>query len=391
MATDYHHGVRVIEINEGSRPIRTVSTAVLGLIATADDADPAAFPLDTPVLVTNVLAAMGKAGKTGTLYRSLQAIAAQTKPLTVVVRVAEGETEAETTSNAVGGVSPDGKYLGAQALLAAQSKLGVKPRILGAPGLDTQAVTNALASVAQRLRGFVYASAYGCATVTAATTYRGQFGQREVMIIWPDFVDWNTAIDEEASISAVAYAMGLRAKIDEEAGWHKTLSNVVINGPTGISKDVFFDLQDPATDSGVLNAKEVTTLINMGGYRFWGSRTCEAPGGFFYFESYTRTAQVLADTIAEAHFAYVDLPLHPSLVRDLLESINAKFRDLKLQGYIIDGHAWYDEQYNDKTALKDGKLAIDYDYTPVPPLENLKFQQRITDRYLADFASRIAA
>ena len=391
MATDYHHGVRVIEINEGSRPIRTVSTAVLGLIATADDADPAAFPLDTPVLVTNVLAAMGKAGKTGTLYRSLQAIAAQTKPLTIVVRVAQGETEAETTSNAVGGVSPDGKYQGAQALLAAQSKLGVKPRILGAPGLDTQAVTNALASVAQRLRGFVYASAYGCATVTAATTYRGQFGQREVMMIWPDFVDWDTALDEEASISAVAYAMGLRAKIDEETGWHKTLSNVVVNGPTGITKDVFFDLQDPATDAGVLNAKEVTTLINMGGYRFWGSRTCEEPGGFFYFESYTRTAQVLADTIAEAHFAYVDVPLHPSLVRDLLESINAKFRDLKLQGYIIDGHAWYDEQYNDKTALKDGKLAIDYDYTPVPPLENLKFQQRITDRYLADFASRIAA
>ena len=62
-----------------------------------------------------------------------------------------------------------------------------------------------------------------------------------------------------------------------------------------------------------------------------------------------------------------------------------------MQGYIIDGHAWYDEQYNDKDNLKAGKLAIDYDYTPVPPLENLRFQQRITDRYLADFASRIAA
>ncbi|MGK5079634.1 phage tail sheath protein [Janthinobacterium sp. HLX7-2] len=391
MATDYHHGVRVIEINEGSRPIRTVSTAVLGLIATADDADPEAFPLDTPVLVTNVLAAMGKAGESGTLYRALEAIAAQTKPLTIVVRVAEGETEEETASNAVGGVSPDGKYLGAKALLAAQSKLGVKPRILGAPGLDTQAVTNALASVAQQLRAFVYASAYDCATVAEAITYRGQFGQREVMVIWPDFVNWDTAIDAEANMSAVAYAMGLRAKIDEETGWHKTLSNVVVNGPSGITKDVFFDLQDPATDAGVLNAKEVTTLVNMGGYRFWGSRTCEKPGGFFYFESYTRTAQVLADTIAEAHFAFVDVPLHPSLVRDLLESINAKFRELKRQGYIIDGTAWYDEQYNDKTALKDGKLAIDYDYTPVPPLENLRFQQRITDRYLADFASRISA
>ncbi len=29
---DYHHGVRVIEINEGTRTIRTVSTAVVGLV-----------------------------------------------------------------------------------------------------------------------------------------------------------------------------------------------------------------------------------------------------------------------------------------------------------------------------------------------------------------------
>ena len=163
-----------------------------------------------------------------------------------------------------------------------------------------------------------------------------------------------------------------------------------INGPTGLSKDVFWDLQDPATDAGYLNAKEVTTLINSGGFRFWGSRTAEVPE-FFFFENYTRTAQVLADTIAEAHFTYVDKPLHPSLVKDLLESINSKFRDLKAQGYIIDGAAWYDEKFNSKENLKSGKLAIDYDYTPVPPLENLMFQQRITDRYLADFASRINA
>ena len=37
------------------------------------------------------------------------------------------------------------------------------------------------------------------------------------------------------------------------------------------------------------------------------------------------------------------------------------------------------------------QLLIDYDYTPVPPLENLTLRQRITDRYLADFASRINA
>lgn len=390
MPVDYHHGVRVIEINEGTRPIRTVSTAVIGLIATADDADPLAFPLNTPVLLTNVVSAVGKAGTTGTLKRTLEAIGMQAKPFTIVVRVAEGETEAETTTNVIGGVSPAGQYTGVKALLAAQSRLGVKPRILGAPGLDTQAVTNALVSVAQQLRGFVYASVWGALTKEAAVTYREQFGQRELMLIWPDFVSWDSTINAAASIPAVAYALGLRAKIDEQVGWHKTLSNMVVNGPTGISRDVFWDLQDPATDAGLLNANEVTTLINQGGYRFWGSRTAEEPE-FFFFENYTRTAQVLADTIAEAHFTFVDKPLHPSLVRDLIEGINAKFRELKANGYIIDGSAWYDEEYNSKETLKAGTLAIDYDYTPVPPLENLKFQQRITDRYLADFASRITA
>jgi phage tail sheath protein FI len=77
MLTDYHHGVRVVEINDGTRPIRTVATAVIGLIATAPDADAATFPLNTPVLVTNVLAALGKAGTRGTLAKALAAIADQ--------------------------------------------------------------------------------------------------------------------------------------------------------------------------------------------------------------------------------------------------------------------------------------------------------------------------
>ena len=87
----------------------------------------------------------------------------------------------------------------------------------------------------------------------------------------------------------------------------------------------------------------------------------------------------------------VDGPLNPSLAKDIIEGINSKFRSLKANGYIIDGSAWYDEEPNTKETLKAGQLTIDYDYTPVPPLENLGFRQRITDRYLADFAQRIGA
>jgi hypothetical protein len=170
-------------------------------------------------------------------------------------------------------------------------------------------------------------SAWNCKTKEEAATYKENFGQREVMVVWPDFVNWDITTNVEATAYATARALGLRAYIDESEGWHKTLSNVPVEGVQGISRDVYWDLQDPATDAGFLNAANVTTLIRRDGFRFWGSRTCSADP-LFAFESATRTAQVLADTMAEAHFWAVDKPLHPTPVRDIVEGINAKGREL---------------------------------------------------------------
>jgi phage tail sheath protein FI len=385
---DYLHGVRVIELNDGTRPIRTIPTAVIGMVCTAEDADETVFPLDTPVLITNVQTAVGKAGVKGTLASSLQAIADQTKPYTIVVRVAEGADEAATTSALIGTTTPTGQYTGMKALLAAKARVGMTPRILGVPGLDSLPVATALASIAKDLRAFAYVGAWECKNKEEVVAYRDNFGARELMVIWPEFQSWDTVANQTTTAPAVARALGLRAKIDQDTGWHKTLSNVAVNGVTGISADVFWDLQNPATDANYLNSNEVTTLINEGGYRFWGSRTTtEDP--LFAFENYTRTAQILADTMAEAHMWAVDKPMNPSLVRDIIEGINAQFRELVAQGYLIGGSCWYPEDINDKDTLKAGKLWIDYDYTPVPPLEDLTLRQRITDRYLVDFASRI--
>lgn len=389
MPTDYHHGVRVAEINTGTRTIRTVATAIVGIVCTGPAADAAMFPLNRPVLITDLAAAIAKAGTTGTLAATLQAIHDQTDPVTVVVRVEEGDTDAETTTNVIGAATGSA-YSGMQALLAAEAQLGVKPRILAAPGLDTQPVTAALAVIAGKLRAMAYASCGTSATKEDAATYREQFSARELMLIWPDFLAWDTATSATAPAYATARAVGLRAKIDEDTGWHKTLSNVAVAGVTGISHDVHWSLQDPATDAGYLNEADITTLVRTNsGYRFWGDRTC-SDDPLFAFESATRTAQVLADSIADSMLWAVDKPMMPSLVRDIVESINAKFRELKAGGYIIDASAWYDADTNTSDTLKAGKLVIDYDYTPVPPLENLLLNQRITDRYLADFASRVA-
>ncbi|KTF40690.1 phage tail sheath subtilisin-like domain-containing protein [Xanthomonas translucens] len=388
MSTTYHHGVRVVEVSTGTRAIRTIATAVLGLVVTAPDADASAFPINKPVLISDVLGAITKAGTKGTLRTALQAIANQCNPVAVVVRVTEGADTAATTSSVIGEPKAEG-YTGLQALLAAQAQLGVRPRIIGAPGLDTQAVVVAMAVVAQKLRAMVYARAVGT-SVAEVITYRAQFSAREIMLIWPDFTAWDTTTSAAAEIYATACAMGLRAKIDQENGWHKSLSNVAVAGVTGISRDVHWDLQTPGTDAGLLNEGDITTLVNFNGYRFWGSRTC-AEDENFAFETATRTAQILADTIAEGVAFYVDKPMHPSLVKDLLESINAKFRDLKAAGYIIDAEAYYDGSVNSSQTLSLGELQINYDYTPVPPLENLQLNQKITSSYLDNFADRINA
>lgn len=391
--SDYHHGVEVVEINDGTRTISTVSTAVVGMVCTASDADAGAFPLNEPVLITNPQSAIAKAGTKGTLAKSLQLIANQSKPVVVVVRVAEGtgddeEAQAQTISNIIGTTDENGKYTGLKALLTAKAVTGVKPRILGVPGLDTQEVATALVSVAQKLRAFAYVSAWGCKTISDVIAYRENFSARELMIIWPEFLGWDTTASATTTSYATAIALGLRAKIDNDTGWHKTLSNVGVNEVTGISASVFWDLQEKGTDADLLNEAGVTTLIRADGFRFWGNRNC-SDDPLFQFENYTRTAQVIADTMAEGHMWANDKPITATLIRDIIDGINAKFRELKSGGYIIDATCWFDEEANSKETLKAGKLFIDYDYTPVPPLEHLTLRQRITDKYLANLISSV--
>ncbi|MCW2405273.1 phage tail sheath protein FI [Sphingobium sp. B1D7B] len=364
------HGIKVNEINTGARAVAAASTAIIGLVATASDADVTTFPVNTPVPVTNVTAAIAKAGAAGTLAKALDAIADQCSPIVVVVRVETGVDAEATETNTKAGVAK---------LLQAESTLGIRPRILGAPGLDTAEVINDLVTVAQKLRGFAYAAASGD-DLTEVTDFAGDFGQRELMLIWPEFTDWTG--------SAVARALGLRAKIDSETGWHKTLSNMPINGVTGIATPVDFDLLGGASSAGLLNDKNVTTLIRANGFRFWGNRTM-ASEPLFAFESVVRTAQVLMDEIANGLLWAIDKPITASLVKDIVETVNGRFRTLVSQGRIVGARCWFDADANPAASLAAGSITIDYEYTACAPAEAILLNQRITDKFYASIADQL--
>lgn len=394
MADTIIHGINITEPVNGVRPILTSSTRIIGLVATATAgagaataALNAAFPIGQRVLVTDVRNAIANAGDGGTLAAALGAIADQGSPIVVVVRVAvgiagEGQTVAQATeANVIAGID---------LFRAAESQLGVRPRILGAPGLDTQAVVAALVVAAKKLRGFVYAACRPAAAAGAiaatqadAITYADQFGDRELMLLWPDF----TGFDGHA----VAAALGLRAMTDETIGWHKSISNITVAGVTGISKDVSFDLRDSTTDAGLLNAKKITTLVRMNGYRFWGNMTLSSEPAFL-FEVATRTAQALMDDLADIEAPFIDQPMTANLVRDMVESGNALLRRYSnpSEGRIIGGKCWYDASANPADALSAGTLTLDVDYTAVAPMQQLNLRLRITSQYYDGLGDQLA-
>lgn len=140
------HGVEVLDIDGGPRPVQTVRSAVIGIVGTAPDADPEAFPLNTPVLVANSRVLAAKLDMTGnglgTLPAAMDDVFDQAGAVVIVVRVLKDTTDVLTLANMLGGVDANtGQFLGVHALLAAKSIVGFQPRILVAPGFTHQRVT----------------------------------------------------------------------------------------------------------------------------------------------------------------------------------------------------------------------------------------------------------
>lgn len=184
MAVDqFLHGVEVIEIDTGARPISTVRSSVIGIVGTAPDADAAAFPLNTPVLIAGSRREAAKLDMTGsgegTLPAAMDSIFDQAGAVVVVVRVDEGADDKATLANVLGGVNAaTGQYEGVHAFKAAESVLGFAPRILLAPGFTHTRVQGGVTAITINTKGSGYTSA-----PTVALTGGGGTGAEAVAVL----------------------------------------------------------------------------------------------------------------------------------------------------------------------------------------------------------------
>lgn len=394
MTTNYLHGIDAIEIDDGLRPIRTVRSSVIGIVGTAPDADDAAFPLDTPVLIAGRRSEAAKldvpGNGNGTLPAALDGIFDQVGAVVVVVRVAEGADAAETMANIIGGV--DGatdRYLGIQALLGAEAVVHVQPRILIAPAFSSNtAVGTELIAVAERMRAVVFLDGPDT-TDAAAVAYRGEFGSSRAMVIDPWVKVFDTASATEVIEAPSARIAGLQAKMDADRGFWWPASNQVINGITGTSRVVDFTLGDDTARANLLNESEVTTIIRSDGYRAWGLRSCGIDP-LYAFLSVRRTVDMVTESSIRAHRWAMDRPFSQQLLLDVRNSVQAYIDQMVELGALLGGEAWIDPEINGEATLKAGRFFLDFDLEPPAPMERLTFRVRRNGEYYNDLIDSVS-
>jgi phage tail sheath protein FI len=403
MPTDFLHGVEVVEIDNGARPIAVARSSVIGLVGTATDLDAvarpasfltdddwnaakAAFPLNTPVLIAGSLREAAKLGAAGTLPAALRGIFDQTGALVVVVRVAEGvgaTAQADTLTNIIGGVAAGtGQYTGISAFLGAESAVKVTPRVLIAHGFSQNAaVANALLTVADRLRGVVVADGPNTDDA-AAIAYAGTFGSPRLYVVDP-WLKVLSASGVETVEPASARVAGLIAKSDSERGFWWSPSNQELRGVLGTARPVDFAFGDANARANLLNEANVTTVIHQNGYRLWGNRSTSLDPKWAFL-SVRRTADIINESLLRAHLWAVDRNLTRTYVADVTDGLNAFIRQLKAQGAVLGGRAWADPDLNTPENLAAGKVFFNFEFTPPAPAERVTFRSQLTNDYLQE-------
>lgn len=392
MPEQFLHGVEVIQVDDGIRPISIVKSSVIGIVGTAPDAVAADFPLNTPILIEGPRKA-ADLGDTGTLKDAYEAIYAQGASVAVTIRVEEDADAATTLANIVGDATQGSGLWG---LMNAQSVLDLTPRILCAPGFTSTTpgdpaspvITN-LISVAEKIRAVVIADGPNT-NETDAKTERGNWGSDRLYLVDPAVRVFDTTTATYVTRPASAYVAGLIAKRDIEKGFWWSPSNQVIRGISGTARPVSFHLSSTETEANRMNEAEVATIVRRDGFRLWGNRGT-SPDAQWALLSVRRTADIIYESIERAHLWAMDRPMSAQLIMDIRDGVQAMGQQLINQDALLGFNCWLDPELNTETTLKAGKLYLDFDFEPPAPLEHLIFRAHRNGSYYDELISDVSA
>lgn len=140
----YHHGVKVVESPDTPSLLRVAQQGVTFVNGTAPEADAAAFPLNTPTLVTS-LSQAALLGADGTLRNDVMTIFNEGGTYVIVNRVEHDDDAAVLTANLLGDATA---RTGIYAALRAKDLTGYRPRVIITQGDTGTYIEDGVMSVA---------------------------------------------------------------------------------------------------------------------------------------------------------------------------------------------------------------------------------------------------
>jgi hypothetical protein len=399
MAANFLHGVETIEIDKGPRPIRTVKTAVVGLVGTAPTG-----PINTPTIVLSDkdAAQFGSiadaASANHTIPQALDAIFDHGAGTVIVVNVfdpalhtvtnEDGKTPIDA-SHIIGTVDASGNRTGLKALEDTYNLFGVNAKLLIAPGYATlTSVATELIALAGKLRAMAIIDAPAGITVQQAIEGRGPSGainfntsSERAILCYPHLKVYDPLTNADRLEPMSPRLAGLMCATDVERGYWWSPSNQEFRGIVGAERPITARINDPQSEANALNEAGIVTYFNSfgSGIRAWGNRSAAWPSMTHpkNFINIRRVADVLHESIEYAMLQYIDRPINDALIDDIRGSVNAFVRTLVGRGALIDGSCTYDPAKNPPTEIAAGHLTFDLTFMPPTPAERISFESFI--------------
>ncbi|TXF11929.1 phage tail sheath subtilisin-like domain-containing protein [Pelomicrobium methylotrophicum] len=410
MPANFLHGVETIEIDKGPRPIRTVKTAVVGLIGTAPTG-----PVNTPTIVLSEkdAAQFGSIGDAAsanhTIPQALDAIFDHGAGTVIVVNVFDpaihtvtnesGKTPI-TAAEIIGTVDAAGKRTGLKALEDTYNLFGFNAKLLIAPGYATlTSVTTELIAMAGKLRAMALIDAPAGITVQQAVEGRGPGGSinfntssERAILCYPHLKVYDPRLNADRLEPMSPRLAGLMCATDTERGYWWSPSNQEFKGIVGVERPITARVNDPQSEANLLNENGIVTVFNSfgSGYRAWGNRSAAWPSVSHpkNFINVRRTADVLHESVEYAMLQFIDRPINDALIDDIKGSVNAFIRTLIGRGALIDGSCTYDPAKNPPTELAAGHLTFDISFMPPTPAERISFESFIDINLLSSLGGQ---
>ncbi|ERL56137.1 phage tail sheath subtilisin-like domain-containing protein [Psychrobacter aquaticus] len=396
--TQFLHGTETIDVSKGTTQVREVRSGIIGLVGTAPAGDVNTI---TICLSSTDDAQFGAVTSNHTIPASLKSLREQGCGMVMVINVGSN-TNTIDVADIIGTTTSEGARTGIQLFGDGYGIYGYDAKILIAPGFSSvPAVAGALDVMAAKIKAVSYIDLPLGFKPTEAVMSRGsvaplgvevyQTQSKRIRICYPHrkvFDPVTSGVKLEPS--SIAWA-GVRARVDREVGYWTSSSNKEIRGTLGLERVISARIDDPDTETNLLNEAGISTMFKSFGTSFltWGNRTAAFPviNDYENFEQVQRTKDNIEVSIHQSSLPFVDSDIRQPQIDAIVGFVDEYLRVLIMRGAIVGGQAYFDPARNPISQVSQGQIRVGYKFTPIFPMERITYEREVTGEYLLDLKS----